>query len=85
MKQQALFTNLGFVCAATKYARYDQVLLDALAPLEEALARVEGALGGSVVGMQDVLDAAANPAFRRLLPAEQGDHTVGGCTGVESS
>ena len=52
----------------------DQVLLDAVAPLEEAAARVEGPLGGSVVSMQDVLDAAANPAYRRLLPGESEDH-----------
>ena len=52
----------------------DQVLLDALAPMEDALRRVEQGMGGSVVGMQDVMDAAANPAYRRLLPDEHEDH-----------
>ena len=54
----------------------DQALLEALAPMEDALQRVEQVMGGNVVTMQDVMDAAANPAYRRLLPEERDDHAA---------
>jgi hypothetical protein len=67
----------GAVAALAGIADYanDVVLLDTLPPMEEALARVEqaAAQGGSAVSTQDMLDAAANPAFHRLLPGEDED------------